>query len=666
MTQIECTRDGRSTAFRPPLQGNPNRTEPPLVFYDEDFYTKTRNLSELGWTVGRSRYCPVGTFVCALMSPRCACIGPTRRGAEKDANVVLTIGSYRAQSVMVCHCLRLLLNLLPGERRSLILFTCVLQTGTATSQQSCATRHTVVAWPVLLQRMTIFARKLGKMVNAFSRHLGKLCLIHPWSNGDDVRPDVRRLYDLLSTYAFADLAHRTDLVGLASDIYGVASDPGAGRWAWDAFFLWTQSHSELQSRLQYDDLLPATALDATQDSGSDIVDTCVQGPAPVEGVIPAVCAASVEDGLRLDCVIEPIAPQVPKAIWNFMRYLLQILASHLENAAYSVTVTSSRDVKDLLTLSADNQTEFEPALDHQFPNGSKLAGVVLDLIVNYQRWNSTQYLYACIARKHPSSEFQFSTPFAATMGMLLFKCTKMACADEDLKTACRGAFHSRSCRCLVAWELHKYDMDTDGSVVKKMEGGGGRIDYHIAAACAIHNATVHYEAGHVYHTTHWRQNTYHPTGTFAPCSRALLVCRNTSLAKPFRTAIASARLAFSSNDGPGICCVLLRHQPHPEDVVAPLPLHDTAPDAQVSPWKFPPLARPAERETNIIVENIIRQFNLVCPEWPPINDRIKMVECLLATWDPQKATVMKVDRNVLVEVTAWLLSLHEGFQLHRS
>ena len=62
------------------------------------------------------------------------------------------------------------------------------------------------------------------------------------------------------------------------------------------------------------------------------------------------------------------------------------------------------------------------------------------------------------------------------MEMLLLKCARVALADAPLQRTCCDVFGADSCTCILAWQLHKLDIDTDGSVVKKLDGAGGRID----------------------------------------------------------------------------------------------------------------------------------------------------------------------------------------------
>jgi len=48
-----------------------------------------------------------------------------------------------------------------------------------------------------------------------------------------------------------------------------------------------------------------------------------------------------------------------------------------------------------------------------------------------------------------------------------------------------------------------------GSVVNKLEGASGRIDYHIVAACSFGDKVLYHDVGYIYHTTNWMQNIYH-------------------------------------------------------------------------------------------------------------------------------------------------------------
>ena len=64
-------------------------------------------------------------------------------------------------------------------------------------------------------------------------------------------------------------------------------------------------------------------------------------------------------------------------------------------------------------------------------------------------------------------------------------------------------FGNRSCTCSLAWKLHRYDIGSDGSVVRKMEGAVGRIDYNVVVSVPHDIGFMHYDLGHVYHATDW-------------------------------------------------------------------------------------------------------------------------------------------------------------------
>ena len=152
---------------------------------------------------------------------------------------------------------------------------------------------------------------------------------------------------------------------------------------------------------------------------------------------------------------------------------------------------------------------------------------------------------------------QRDTPFLMSMELLLYTCVNMAAANAQLLEKCR-IFRNRSCTCSLAWKLHRYDIGSDGSVVRKIEGAVGRIDYHVVVSVPHDIGFMHYDLGHVYHATDWKQNTYHPTGPLLPCTRALLVSGHDAFVLALRTAFAASWLAPS---GPGsVYCVLPRNQ----------------------------------------------------------------------------------------------------------
>ena len=349
-----------------------------------------------------------------------------------------------------------------------------------------------------------------------------------------------------------------------------------------------------------------------------------------------------------------------------MTYALQVLTPGLESQVETVTVHCDGKIKDFHTLSPDAHSNFATEILTEFPVGKKLAGIVLDVTVNYQNWAKTQYLYACLLGKESPLEFQHSTSFRVTMEMLLFTCVTAACKDTNLQNVCRQVFQAATCSCIVGWQLHKYDIDVDGCVVKKLEGAGGRIDYHIVAACEIGDEIVYHNVGHIYYTTNWKRNTYHAKSPLPPCTRALVVCGHQELAEPFRNAVATAWLALSANSGGPTCCLLPRCQSHPAESSCRLlaSVSDLSPED--TSWVFPHVeVPPATVQTKCIVENIIRQCKLVCPSSSTRDAKIAMLQRLLCTWHPDKMTRQPHYGSPSVEVFLWLQKLGEFSSLHR-
>ena len=63
------------------------------------------------------------------------------------------------------------------------------------------------------------------------------------------------------------------------------------------------------------------------------------------------------------------------------------------------------------------------------------------------------------------------------------------------------------------------------------------------------DSSKQYDLGYVFHTTHWRQNTYPSDGTLSPCTRALIVPRYTPLLDHVRSAIGRSWLELSKHKG---------------------------------------------------------------------------------------------------------------------
>jgi hypothetical protein len=65
----------------------------------------------------------------------------------------------------------------------------------------------------------------------------------------------------------------------------------------------------------------------------------------------------------------------------------------------------------------------------------------------------------------------------------------------------------------------------------------------------------------------------------------------------------------------------------------------------------------ATTESHTILQNIMKQCQLVYPLTSSKAEKRKMVKRLVFNWHPDKATVMGVDSKVCNEVTRWLLRL---------
>ena len=228
-----------------------------------------------------------------------------------------------------------------------------------------------------------------------------------------------------------------------------------------------------------------------------------------------------------------------------MTYALMTLTPGLGRSIAPITVNCKRGLKDLHTLPPEAHEQFARAVAQEFPRGEKICGLVMDVTVNHKNWKKNPYLYACILGTNGKLQCQHDTSFHMSMELLLYTCVNMVTENAQLLDKCRSVFDNPLCTCSLAWKLHKLDIDSDGSVVRKMEGVGGTIDYHIVASVSHDIGDVHHDLGYVYHTTHWRENTYHPTGPLPSCTRALVVPGHDALPQALRTAVAAAWLALS-------------------------------------------------------------------------------------------------------------------------
>ena len=134
MTKVQRSLNNNTAYLRPVLKGNPRRFDSAMVFFDPEFYTKYQSLMDKDWSMGSSKYCPVATFISALLTVHCGITPVCTQDCESTVNTVLAISPYRAQCFMLSHCVRLLLECLPDDRKELLLKMSQLQTGTTTSQ----------------------------------------------------------------------------------------------------------------------------------------------------------------------------------------------------------------------------------------------------------------------------------------------------------------------------------------------------------------------------------------------------------------------------------------------------------------------------------------------------------------------------------------------------
>ena len=371
--------------------------------------------------------------------------------------------------------------------------------------------------------------------------------------------------------------------------------------------------------------------------------------------------STVDGGLHPSFLVESPVDKGCRDIWNYMLYALPQLTPDLETDIKMIVVECDDKVKDFHTFPTDALRVFADAISEEFPVGKKLLGKVLDVTVNYQKWKTTPYLYAYLVGNDRYLGSQHSVSFGVTMEMLLFTCVTKACEDVNLQNNCREVFGVTTCSCVLAWQLHKYDLNMDGFVVKKLGGAGGRIAYHIVAACDKGNDVKYYDIGHVYHTTNWRQNTFHVDSPLPPSTRALVVCSNSTLAESFRNAILSSWLRLSGNGVDRSCCLLKRCQLPLQDNCCHLPADATAVCQQQSQWVFPPVeAATAAAQSKYIMKHIIFQCQLVCPSSSSRNAKDEMLQGLLFRWDPENGLYPPCNHEIAQEVYSWLQRLRES------
>ena len=258
---------------------------------------------------------------------------------------------------------------------------------------------------------------------------------------------------------------------------------------------------------------------------------------------------------------------------------------------------------------------------------------------------------------------QRDTPFLMSMELLLYTCVNMVAANAQLLEKCRIVFRNRSCTCSLAWKLHRYDIGSDGSVVRKIEGAVGRIDYHVVVSVPHDIGFMHYDLGHVYHATDWKQNTYHPTGPLPPCTRALVVSGHDAFVLALRTAFAASWLALSGHES--VYCVLPRIHSPSVPASGDLAPEEASAGSSSCSWKFPSLPEPETSENSRrTVRSIIRQCELVCSKSSGEQEKTKILRRLVFAWHPDNAILMNRDHAGCAVVSQWLQKLQSCFYFY--
>ena len=297
--------------------------------------------------------------------------------------------------------------------------------------------------------------------------------------------------------------------------------------------------------------------------------------------------------------------------------------------------------------------------------------------MNHKKWKKNPYLYAYVLGTNGKLQCQHDTSFRIGMELLLYICVTMVVQDAHLLRKVREVFGTTRCTLSLVWELHKLDVDSGGSVVRKMEGAGGRVDYHIVATVRRGDEITQYDLGYVYHTTHWKQNTYPPTGALSPCIRALVVPGHAALIEPVRSAVARSWLELSKHEGSRGFTLLMRPQNHHDVVSAALSVGEAStstnpcdpPDDEASAgtnscdWVWPLMSDNAPEATTDIMRCIIGQGNLVCPQAFGKEKKIKMVQRLIYSWRLENAHLFVRDRAMCEVISEWLEKLRRNLSL---
>ena len=151
-------------------------------------------------------------------------------------------------------------------------------------------------------------------------------------------------------------------------------------------------------------------------------------------------------------------------------------------------------------MAEEDQTTFAKAVADVFPYGSWLVGIVLDLTLNHKTWKKNPYLYACLLGWNKGNyTLCDDSSFRMGMELLLYTCVTKVVQDKHLLKQVCHEFGNNQCTLTLAWKLHKLDVDSDGAVVREMQGAGGRVDYHIVAIVKGVDSSKQHDLGYVYY-----------------------------------------------------------------------------------------------------------------------------------------------------------------------
>ena len=204
-----------------------------------------------------------------------------------------------------------------------------------------------------------------------------------------VHKEAEKLYDIFNDLAFSR-GRRYNLNTLTQTILKDVSEDYAGKWAWESFELWQEKHAELQGRFNSHGLPTSVSLDFSQigqvdNVATSTVDASSAASASDGGLQSAACPASAEVETPAQLTRNSAVDGASKPIWNFLIHFVKTFIPGLEQLSKPIAVQFKKGMKDLLALSPGAHNSFLEALAQESPQGQRLGGHVLDLIVNYKK-----------------------------------------------------------------------------------------------------------------------------------------------------------------------------------------------------------------------------------------------------------------------------------------